>query len=129
VLFLVEDMGTLISMLFNLGLDLGLKFKRCKYCNKRFIVWHNRQEHCCNQHRIYYYKERQTQKEFEERQKDRSQYIEYYDAHEQWTVVRSDQLELGSMKTGLEEHRHKNFKKEKELVENQLKALGIKGAS
>ena len=110
-------------MLFNLG------FKRCKYCNKLFYPQHNRQVHCKRQHAIYYKKERQTQKEFEERQPRRSDYIEYYDCNDKWTVVRSDQLKLGSMRTGLEEHRHKNFKKEEELVENQLKALGLKGAS
>jgi hypothetical protein len=110
-------------MLFNLG------FKRCNYCNKLFYPQHNRQVHCKPEHRKKYFIDNQVQKRFKERQIRRKDYIEYYDNHGKWTVVRSDQLELGSMRTGLEEHRHKSFSKEKELVENQLKALGLKGVS
>lgn len=123
------DEDILIRKLFNLGIDLGFKFKHCKNCNHLFIVTHNRQMHCTDKCRREYKDQRHNQKNFEERQIQRSDYLEYYDNNGNWVVVRSDQLQLGSMRTGLREQRHKNFSTEERVVRNQLKALGLRSAS
>jgi ABC-type Mn2+/Zn2+ transport system ATPase subunit len=112
-------------MLFNLGLDLGLKFKRCKYCNRWFLVHHNRQMHCCNQHRIYYFKERQTQKEFDKRM--REQHVGYIDNNRDYVTGKPNRLkQLGSLNATLTPHMHKNTSKEMEVVENELKRIGLR---
>lgn len=118
-------MGTLISMLFNLELDLGLKFKPCKYCGKRFIVWHNRQMHCCDEHRIKQKRDNEVQKRFKQRRKER--YIGYVDNNRNYVTGKPNKLkQLGSLNATLVSHRHKNINKEIEVVENELKRIGLR---
>ena len=121
---MVDNEGILISMLFNLKIE-GV-IKQCKNCDSYFLVKHNRQVHCSDECRRQYKDRRHNQNNFKKRQIQRTQFMEYYDNNGNWTVIRSDQLALGSMRTGLGKNRNPNFDKEKTLVENQLKALRLR---
>jgi len=130
---LVDDTGMLIIMLFNLGLDLGLKFKKCKYCNHWFIVQHNRQVHCCKQHRIWYMNERKCKRRREERKHD--PVVEFIDGHGKFVRMNARYLKrLGSMYTSEEQidpnkNRIIDFAKERKYARNQVKALGLRWQS
>ena len=114
----MEDIETLISMLFNLG------FKNCKYCNKPFIPQHNRQVHCCPQHRKWYMHERYIEKRSIERRKSGMSYI---DPHGNFITIKSKHhLELGSKKTRLSAHRLEDPIQEIFKIRREMKMLGLR---
>lgn len=110
-------------MLFNLGLNLGLKFKECKYCSRWFIVRHPRQVHCCSQHRKWYRQERYLEKRAKER---RNSTLEYIDPHGTFIKLKSKHhLDLGSMKTGLTGTPLKDPVEEEKKIVKEFKMLGL----
>jgi hypothetical protein len=122
---LTDDIETLVITLFDLGLKLGIKFKRCKYCNKWFLVRHNRQVHCCDAHRKKYFIDNQVQKRWEKRIKE--QRIGYIDNNRNYVTGKPNKLkQLGSLNATLTPKRNKDFSKEIEVVENELKRIGLR---
>ncbi len=119
VLYL-NELGTLIIMLFNYN------FKRCNYCNKYFYPKNSKQLHCSDEHRIPYKSDRMIQRRFNKRQQQRSNYITFIDAHGDYIKLKHEHLKPGSMRADLEPHRNPNFDKEKQIIRNQLKTLGLK---
>lgn len=120
-----NNMGILITMLFNLGLELNLKFKQCKYCNNTFIVWHNRQVHCSDKCRKKYKYSHKTQKRFEKRIK--AEPIKFIDHHGNFNAVKPDQLKrLGSMNSNLGAKPMTNFEDELKAIEGAIDRMGIR---
>ena len=115
---MIEDMATLVTALFNLG------FKHCKYCNKLFYPQHNRQVHCCEQHRKWYKQERYIEKRSKER---RQSEISYMDPHGNFITLKSKHhLELGSHKTRLSQHRLDDTMQEIKKIQREFKMLGLR---
>jgi len=97
---LVGDVETLVITLFNLGLKLGVKFKRCKYCDKWFLVRHNRQMHCCNAHRKKYFRDNEVQKRWNKRIKE--QHVGYINNNREYVTGKPNKLkQLGSLNANL----------------------------
>jgi hypothetical protein len=114
---LIEDMTALVSALFNLG------FKHCKYCNKLFYPQHNRQVHCCEQHRKWYKQERYIEKRSKERRKS---VISYIDPHGNFITLKAKHhLELGSNRTRLNQHRLKDPVEEYKKIRREFQMLGL----
>jgi hypothetical protein len=115
----LTDLKTLIIMLFN------YKFKRCKYCNKYFYPQHNRQVHCCDEHRIKYFRDNEVQKRFNKRKK--GEYFGYIDNNRSYVTARKDQLKrLGSLNANLGPHRCSDIDKEKEQIESAISRIGLR---
>ena len=105
----MTDYETLINILFNLG------FKHCKYCNKLFYPQHNRQVHCCEDHRIKQKRDNEVQKRWEERIKE--QRIGYIDNNRNYVTGKPNKLiKLGSLNATLTPHRHKMLIKRWKLL-------------